>query len=112
MLHAIVQTFATVGGLFVSLCILAGGIAATSFSTGVFFEQFGNVLGVNNYKSVSNGLKCGAIIGVFWSMAAIYELGNWGAFLSILGLFACLLLVSGLTRLIADWGRPYNPEFD
>jgi hypothetical protein len=107
-----VQIFATVGGLLVSLCIFAGGIAATSFSTGVFAEQFGNVLGANNYKSVSNGLKSGAIIGVFWSVAAIYELGNWGALLSILGLCACLLLVAGLTRLIADSRRPYNPEFD
>jgi hypothetical protein len=113
MLHSIVQVFATLGGGFVSICIIAAGIAATSFSTGVFAEQFApNVFKASVDRSVTNGLKTGAIIGVFWSIASIYELGNWGAVLSILGLCASLLILAGLTCLIADWSRPYDPNFD
>jgi hypothetical protein len=107
MLNTIVQAFATFGSLLVSLCVIGAGMVATAFAIGHFAENFGYYFTkATPDQSVTFGLKSGALIGFVFSVAAIYQLGNWGALLSLIGLFVSLLLLTGVVYLIGDSRTP------
>ena len=114
MLQSIIQGFATFGGFLFSICVVAAGVCAIGFCTGVFFEQFAKVFSLNDYKAVGNGLKTGALAGLAFSIFAIYQLGNSSALFSLIGLSVALLVLAGLTALVKERVHPYvpNPEFD
>ncbi|CAN5293794.1 hypothetical protein BH10CYA1_BH10CYA1_28620 [soil metagenome] len=114
MLQSIIQSFATFGGFLFSICVVFAGACAIAFCTGLLFEQFAKVFNLNDYKAVGNGLKTGALGGMVFSIFAIYQLGNFSALFSLIGLSVALLVVTGVTALIKERMHPYipNPEFE
>jgi hypothetical protein len=102
-MHSIVQGFATFGGFLFSICIVAAGVVGCLISTGIFMQLFGPaVFKANEDKSISFGMKAGALLGLVWSVTAIYQLGNMSAIFSLLGLCVVLLSLAFLTWFISD----------
>ncbi len=112
MLQSIIQAFATFGGFLFSIVIVGAGACAIAFCTGLFFEQCAKVFNLNDYKAVGNGLKTGALGGIVFAILAIYQIGNFPALFSLIGLAVALLVVTGVTALVKEQVRPSNiPEF-
>jgi len=112
MLQSIIQSFATFGGFLFSICIVGAGACATAFCTGVLFEQCAKLFKLDEYKAVDNGLKTGALGGLAFSIVAIYQIGNFSAIFSLIGLAVALLIVAGMTALVKEHVHPSNiPEF-
>jgi hypothetical protein len=113
IIHTIIDIFATVGGYFASLCIIGAGASAVAYCSGAFAEQFGpKVLKANEYNSVGYGLKYGAIIGGLFTVAAIYQLGNFAAIFSVIGLCITVYFFAGLIWFCSAWNAPINTDLD
>jgi hypothetical protein len=114
MLYSIIQGFAAFGAFLFSIVVVAGGVVGCLIATGVFTQQFGPlVLRANEDKSITFGMKSGAVLGLVWSVVAIYQLGNISAIFSLIGLCVAILFCALLTWFIGDLRTPVrSSEFD